>query len=52
MLPGAASDGRVAPLISRQTATALGPSTAMATSGPEVMNSISPGKNGRSRWTS
>ena len=33
IVPGAASCGRVAPLIARQTAIAFRPSTAMATSG-------------------
>ena len=51
MEPGAASCGRVAPLRARQTATALVPSTAMATSGEEVMKATRPGKKGLSAWT-
>ena len=39
MLPGAASCGRVAPLMARHTAMALSPSNASATSGAEVMKS-------------
>ena len=50
IVPGAASCGRVAPLIARTTAMAFGPSSASATSGPEMMNSTSPAKNGFSRW--
>ena len=51
IVPGAASCGRVAPLIARTTAMAFGPSRASATSGPDVMKSTSPLKNGFSRWT-
>ena len=50
MVPGAASCGRVAPLIARTTAMAFGPSKASATSGPEMMKSTRPAKNGFSRW--
>ncbi len=46
MLPGAASWGRVAPLMARHTAMALRPSKASATSGAEVMKSTRPPKNG------
>ena len=52
IVPGAASCGRVAPLIARTTAMAFGPSSASATSGPEMMNSTSPAKNGFSRCAS
>ena len=52
IVPGAASCGRVAPLIARTTAIAFGPSSASATSGPEMMNSTSPAKNGFSRCAS
>ncbi len=49
IVPGAASCGRVAPLIARTTAMAFGPSSARATSGDDMMNSTSPAKNGFSR---
>ena len=52
IVPGAASWGRVAPLIARTTAIALGPSSASATSGAEVMKSTRPAKNGFSRCAS
>ena len=52
IVPGAASCGRVAPLIARTTAIAFGPSSASATSGADVMKSTSPPKNGFSRWAS
>ena len=44
--PGAASSGLVAPITWRAAATASSPSSTMATSGPEVMNSTSSSKNG------
>ena len=47
--PGAASSGRVAPMICRTAATAESPSTTIATTGPEVMKSTTPRKNGFSR---
>ena len=50
IVPGAASFGRVAPTIVRTTAIALGPSTAKATNGLDVMKSTSEPKKGRSRW--
>ncbi len=50
IVPGAASCGRVAPLMARTTEIAFGPSKAAATSGAEVMNSTRPGKNGLPRW--
>ena len=50
IVPGAASCGRVAPLIARTTAIAFGPSSAAATSGADVMKSTRPAKNGFSRW--
>ena len=47
--PGAAfSTGSVPPAICRNAAIARGPSTTMATTWPEVMNSISSPKKGRS----
>ena len=52
IVPGAASCGRVAPLIARTTAIAFGPSSANATSGADVMNSTRPVKNGFSRCAS
>ena len=51
MVPGAASSGLVAPIASRQAGTAALPSRTIATVVPEVMNSTSEAKNGRSRWT-
>ena len=51
IVPGAASCGRVEPIIVRTTAMAFGPSRAKATSGLEVMKSTRLRKNGRSRWT-
>ena len=50
-VPGAASCGRVAPLMARTTAIAFGPSSASATSGAETMKSTRLPKNGFSRWT-
>ncbi len=47
IVPGAESSGFVAPIIVRTVAIALGPSSASATSGPEVMKSTSSPKNGR-----
>ena len=46
--PGAASSGLVAPITCRAAVTASGPSSTIATSGPEVMNSTSSPKKGRS----
>ena len=46
MLPGAAADGLVAPIIARTCATASSPSHTMATTGAEVMNATRPAKNG------
>ena len=43
IVPGAESSGLVAPIIVRTVATAAGPSSTIATVGPEVMNSIRPG---------
>ena len=51
IVPGAASVGRVAPTMARTSTMASGPSSTIATSGLEVMNSTSEPKNGRSRWT-
>src|SRR6185312_3660814 len=43
IVPGAESSGLVAPIIERTVATAPSPSIAIATTGPEVMNSTSSG---------
>ena len=43
IVPGAESSGLVAPIIVRTVETAAGPSTTIATAGPEVMNSTSSG---------
>ena len=43
IVPGAESSGFVAPIIDRTVATAPSPSIAIATTGPEVMNSTSSG---------
>ena len=48
IVPGAASCGRVAPLMARTTTIAFGPSRASATSGDDVMKSTRLPKNGRS----
>jgi len=42
--------GSVAPMSCRTFAMASGPSSTMATMGPEDMNWVKPAKNGRSRW--
>jgi len=47
--PGEASSGFVEPITWRAATTAEGPSSTIATSGPEVMNSASSPKNGFSR---
>ena len=47
--PGAAFSGLVAPITWRAAATASGPSSTIATSGPEVMKSASSPKKGFSR---
>ena len=44
--PGAASIGFVAPITWRAAAIACSPSSTIATSGPDVMNSTSSPKNG------
>ena len=51
IVPGAAFFGSVAPIASRFRATALSPSSTCTTTGPEIMNSTSPRKNGRSLCT-
>ena len=47
-VPGAALAGLVAPSMDLAMATAPRPSHTMATTGPDLMYSISPGKKGRS----
>src|SRR5262249_38736803 len=51
IVPGAAFAGSVAPMISRYFAMAFSPASTCTTTGPDVMNSTSSRKNGRSRWT-
>src|SRR5690606_14627165 len=51
MVPAAASFGLVAPIRSRFFSTAPSPSSTWIITGPEIMNSTSAPKNGRSRWT-
>src|SRR5690606_33603413 len=51
MVPGAASFGLVAPSSSRCLSTAFSPSRTWIITGPEIMNSTSALKNGRSRCT-
>jgi hypothetical protein len=51
MVPGAASLGLVAPISSRFFAIAFSPSSTWIITGPEIMNSTSALKNGRSRCT-
>jgi hypothetical protein len=51
IVPGAASTGLVAPFIVRTMAIASGPSSAAATSGPDVMKATRPSKNGLPLWT-
>ena len=48
MVPGALADGLVAPIKVLALATTPLPSQTKATTGPEVMKSIKPPKNGRS----
>ena len=43
IVPGAESSGLVAPIIPRTVETAESPSMTIATTGPDVMNSTSPG---------
>src|SRR3990170_9098710 len=45
IVPGSACAGSVAPIVFRTTATAFSPSHNIATDGPEVTYSTSPGKN-------
>lgn len=47
-VPGADASGLVAPSIARPVLTASSPSQTMATTGPEAMYVIRPGKNGLS----
>src|SRR6266566_4645021 len=49
IVPAAAFAGSVAPMISRYLAMAFSPSSTCTTTGPEIMNSTSSRKNGRSR---
>jgi hypothetical protein len=49
MVPGAAPAGLVGPIIERTKAVTLGPSQTIATTGDDVMNSITAAKKGRSR---
>ena len=46
IVPGAESSGFVAPIIARTTEIADSPSTASASTGPDVMKETSPAKNG------
>ena len=51
IVPGSAFAGSVAPMSVRHFLMASGASSTMATIGPDAMNSVSPAKKGRPRWT-